>query len=183
MILVSSDSTAADVEVTKRRHGRVVTENKPAMVANYNKHMGGIDTHDMMLYAYLDERKTMKYWKKAVFNLFSRMVLNGYVLYKETKINNQEKPMSRYKFVVSIIDSLSDEWLAVKGEDRPGPGGDQRRGRGLEKLPEKKEKTCWVCTKGGQDYKKTGRKRSRTVCIQCGEGCHGACFPKHKCRQ
>lgn len=152
------------------------------MVLDYNQHMGGIDTFDMMLYAYLDERRTMKYWKKAVFNIFSRMVLNSYVIYKENKMDNQEKPMSRYRFVVSIIDSLTDEWLASQEVNRPGPGGDNNaRVKGLVKLPDKKEKTCRVCTKGGQNYKQCGRKRSRTVCNQCGEGCHGACFPKHKC--
>lgn len=184
VLLVSTKSDSVDRELTKRRHGRLTTEKKPSMVLDYNKYMGGIDTFDMMLYSYLDERKTMKYWKKAAFNIFSRMVLNAYTIYKETRINSNEKAMSRYKFVVSIIDSITEEWLQESNQ-RPGASGDHpRRARGLEKLPEKKEKTCWVCSKGGEAYKKNaGRKRSRTVCTQCGEGCHGACFPKHKCRR
>jgi hypothetical protein len=45
--------------------------------------MGGIDTSDIMLYCYLGERKTVKHWKKVTFNIFGRMVLNSYILYKE----------------------------------------------------------------------------------------------------
>lgn len=177
VILVSSHSDATEVECTKRRHGRVTTEKKPAMVSDYTKHMGGIDTFDMMLYAYLDERRTFKYWKKAVFNMFSRIVLNSYIIYKENKVQHGQNPISRYKFVVSIIDSITEEWRGVQQDTNVN-----NRKRTLEKLPGKKEKTCWVCTKSGPEYKNKGRKRSRTVCSQCGEGCHGVCFPKHTCK-
>lgn len=140
--------------------------------------MGGIDTFDMMLYEYMDDRRTVKYWKKVVFNLFSRMILNGYILYKETSMNNQRKPMSRYKFVVKIIESIEKEWLENR-MDIDG-GGDGPRAGGLEKLPGKQQKTCWVCSEKGANYKQS-RKRSRTVCAKCQEGCHGICFQKHRC--
>jgi hypothetical protein len=35
--------------------------------------MGGVDTSDMMLYTYLDERRTLKYWKKVIFCVFARI--------------------------------------------------------------------------------------------------------------
>ena len=42
--------------------------------------MGGVDQSDMMLYAYLDECKTLKFWKK-LFSLIGRMAVNAYILY------------------------------------------------------------------------------------------------------
>ncbi|KAG8331337.1 zinc finger protein [Homalodisca vitripennis] len=100
VILVSSDSQAIDVQTRRTKFGFERIKNKPKVIDEYNRYMGGIDTNDMMLYAYLDERRTVKFWKKVVFNVFGRMVLNSYILYK---INCLGKPMTRYQFVVSII--------------------------------------------------------------------------------
>ena len=50
--------------------------------------MGGFDCNDMMTYFYLDERRTVKYWKKVAFNMIARMVLNAYLLYL---VNNNGK--------------------------------------------------------------------------------------------
>lgn len=72
---------------------------KPAVINQYNKFMGGVDVSDMMLYIYLDER-TLKYWKKVVFSIFARMVLNSYIIYKE---NTSGRIMSRIQFTSSII--------------------------------------------------------------------------------
>ena len=45
--------------------------------------MGGVDLSDQLVSAYIDERKTMKVWKKVVFNLVQKMVINSYILYKK----------------------------------------------------------------------------------------------------
>lgn len=79
------------------------------MIADYNNRMGGIDTLDMMLYSYLDERRTTKYWKKVTFNLFSRMLINCYILYKSTCEKNQTKVLDRYQFMVTIIQEVGDD--------------------------------------------------------------------------
>lgn len=182
VLLLTSKTVIQDTENMKRRHGREVVENKPATIIEYNKYMGGIDSNDMMLYSYLDERRTVKYWKKVAFNLFARMVLNSYIIYKEVQIKNARKPLSRYKYCVSFIDDISEEWFVHKQFGGGGDGGNPGTGRkiGLEKLDGKKEKTCWVCSKKGENQK--GRKRSRTVCVQCKEGCHAECLIKHICR-
>lgn len=144
--------------------------------------MGGIDHFDMMLYGYIDERRTVKYWKKVTFNLFGRMVLNSYIIYKENMTNANYKPMSRYQFIVKIIESIEKQWLDdTDREMTTYGGGDNRAPRGLEKLPGRKEKTCWVCTVKGKNYNQS-RKKSRTICTNCKEGCHPVCLVKHKCK-
>ncbi|KAG8335548.1 zinc finger protein [Homalodisca vitripennis] len=178
VLLLSSKPQISDVHSERRRHGRVTSEKKPAIVESYCKYMGGIDTLDMMLYTYLDGRRSMKYWRKATFNIFSRMVLNSYILYKTNcKINNV-RPIERYPFIASIVASVTEEWL---GEQHLHEAASSNQALGVVTLPGTNQKTCWVCTPKGKDYK-TGRKRSRTVCVRCNEGCHGTCFAKHICK-
>ncbi|KAI9575624.1 hypothetical protein GQX74_014524 [Glossina fuscipes] len=58
-----------DVTITKKRHGREKRSTKPAIVQSYNDFMGGVDESNKMLYIYLDERTSVKYWKKESTNL------------------------------------------------------------------------------------------------------------------
>lgn len=177
VLLISSKSDVKSIPVTKRRRGRIATKETPAIIAEYNKYMGGIDAFDMMLYSYLDERRTVKYWKKVTFNFFSRMLLNSYILYQETCKKRSTKPLDRYQFIVSVIQTVGDDWMAQQRDHQA------RRPRQLHKLEGKKEKTCWVCSgKGGHSEIDRKRKRSRTVCSRCLEGCHYQCFAKHKCQ-
>jgi hypothetical protein len=76
VILLSSHFTAQEEEVRERHHGNPQT--KPKIITSYNKFMGGIDSSAMMLYTYLDETRTVRYWKKVAFNIVARMVLNSY---------------------------------------------------------------------------------------------------------
>lgn len=134
--------------------------------------MGGIDSTDQMLYSYLDERRTLKYWRKVVLNIFSRMLLNAYILYT---LNCNEKQMSRLAFNCHVVDSLAEEWLLLKNIPAHLGGGDVSPRFGMRKLPENKEKNCSVCST------KEKRKRSRMCCSQCTKGIHPECFNKHKC--
>lgn len=179
VLLLSTNSKAEEREITRTRHRQQTTENKPAIIHDYNHFMGGIDTSDMMLYTYLDERRTVKYWKKVCFNIFSRMILNSYILYKEN-VPRGDKIMNRFDFNVKIIESLSKDWLQEKHGGGVLPGPSRNTDNILTKLPGRKEKDCCVCnerTAAGVGK----RKRSRTVCGRCEKGLHGHCLSKHKC--
>ena len=78
--------------------------------------MGGVDASDAMLYSYLDERRTVKYWKKIAFNIFSRMILNSYIIYKQN-LSAGCNTMSRLDFTIKIVDALSKEWLEEKNSE------------------------------------------------------------------
>lgn len=56
--------------------------------------MCGFEGYDMMLYTYLDERGRVKYWKKVVFYILRRRVLNSCIIYKK-KILKLEKVTSQ----------------------------------------------------------------------------------------
>lgn len=72
--------------------------------------MGGVDVTDQMLYQYLDERRTLKLWKKATCNIFGGLMINAYILYSF----NTDKPLFWLDFMISIIVVISKEWLRNK---------------------------------------------------------------------
>jgi hypothetical protein len=72
--------------------------------------MSGIDSSDMMLYTYLEERWTVPYWKKVASNITARMVLNSY----KENYGRPGKLKFRYNYTVFLIKSLVEEWLALK---------------------------------------------------------------------
>ncbi|TBU02486.1 putative transposase IS4 [Hamiltosporidium tvaerminnensis] len=111
---------------------------KPSMIHDYNKYMGGVDECDKMLYVYLDERRTLKYWKKVVFNVFGRMVLNSYILYVS---NTTEKKMNRLKFTSKIIDDIEKEWMYHKNSVSTQPSSSTNK-FALEKLPGRNLRQC-----------------------------------------
>ena len=113
--------------------------------------MGGVDQSDMMLYAYLDERRTLRYWKKVCFTIVGRFVVNLYIIYKH---NTDKKVMTRYKFTVNLVEQLAQEFM-----DSNNPPVDPGTKKGIEDIQDIKEQDCCICS----DRKKPGgRKRSRT---------------------
>ncbi|XP_068081918.1 piggyBac transposable element-derived protein 4-like [Anabrus simplex] len=161
VILLSSQVIGHEQEIPATHLRHDFSNSKPAIIASYNKFMGGIDTSDMMLYSYLDERRTVRYWKKVAFNIIARMVLNSYIIYKENN-KGPGKIKSRLNYTVSIIESLGEEWITTK----LSAIHDQRGPKGVRKLPEKKESNCVVCST------KEKRRRARTACTRCNQGLH-----------
>lgn len=99
-------------------------------------------------------------------------MLNAYVLYELTSVT----PMSRYDFMVEVIDALAaDELTGRNGGGGDAPGG----GYGLEKLPAGKQKDCSACS--GKKNPEGKRKRSSTICMNCKLGVHPECYHTHTC--
>lgn len=131
------------------------------MIDTYNHFMGGVDGNEQMIYCYLDESRTLKYWKKDTFNMFARMVLNAYIIYSE---NASEKVIFRYHFTLSIIEALSAQWYTEKGFQNnsngggaDGPGNNPQTG--IKTIPGKEERNCCVCSSlSTKKYEAKGKK-------------------------
>ena len=83
VIVLSTCASATESDVKPTARNRNEPQKKHDVILDYNRYMGGIDGNDMMTYFYLDERRTVKFWKKVAFNMIVRMVLNAYLLYLE----------------------------------------------------------------------------------------------------
>jgi hypothetical protein len=53
---------------------------KPAIVADYNRHMGHVDNTDRMANSYTAGRRTWKWTKKLFFHLLDLAIVNSYIL-------------------------------------------------------------------------------------------------------
>lgn len=152
---------------------------KPEVVELYNKNKGGVDLSDQMLYSYMDERKTVKYWKKVVFNVFQKMLLNAYIIYRQH--TQDEKKMTRQRFVQKVVEELAAEQIAARPANPiqavPRVNRPQQQVR-IRNIPAGRERECCVCSRrppGGQ------RRRSRTQCVDCRRGLHPTCLLRHQC--
>jgi hypothetical protein len=113
VVLLSGQPTAEEEEVWGRHGGNPQT--KPKIITSYNKFMGAIDSSHMMLYTYLDERWTVRYWKTVAFNIIARMVLTSYSLYKEN-YRGPSKLKSRYRYAVFHNRELEGGVVGTEGQ-------------------------------------------------------------------
>ena len=123
--------------ITKNRHGREIRSTKSAIIQSYNAFNGGVDESDKMLYTYLDERRSVKYWKKVAFNIINRMVLNAYIIYKERV---EGKAISRLDFMSSIIFEIECQWMNVN----QAHSYVKEKAFDLVKLPQRNLRQCEV---------------------------------------
>ncbi|TBU20879.1 transposase IS4 [Hamiltosporidium tvaerminnensis] len=161
VILISSNSDTNSVTIKKKKGNFEYEKMKPSMIHDYNKYMGGVDECDKMLYVYLDERRTLEYWKKV-----------SYILYVS---NTTEKKMNRLKFTSKIIDDIEKEWMYHKNSVSTQPSSSTNK-FALEKLPGRNLRQCAVCSN-----KRSGIKRSHLICACCKKGLHAICAAKHSC--
>jgi len=147
VIVLSTCASATESDVKPTARNRNEPQKKPDVILDYNRYMGGIDGNDMMTYFYLDERRTVKYWKKVAFNMIARMVLNAYLLYLE---NNNGKKMTRLQFYSCIIETISNEWIEKRNDIYHGicfvnNMGQNNPACGVKLLLGKLERKCLVC--------------------------------------
>ena len=96
-------STAANYAVSfvhkVGRRGVELVYEKPEVVLNYTKSMGGVDRADQYASTYCFMRKSLKWWRQLFFWGMEICSINAYIAYKIniTKIN--ENPLSHLKFV------------------------------------------------------------------------------------
>jgi len=90
-------------------HGNAI---KPAIVADYNCHMGHVDNSDRLTNSYRASRRTWKWTKKLFFHLLDLAVVNSYILLS----SSGGKKISHRDFRLTLI----REMLARSGhEPRP----------------------------------------------------------------
>lgn len=118
MITTIHDAVQVDVKINFR--GDIVS--KPEAVADYNKFMLGVDLSDQLSVYYAYDRRTRKWTRKLMYNLFDKILTNAYVLYKkfydrkiaaladeQEKKNAQRRLLLHRPFVLSIVSYLLNE--------------------------------------------------------------------------
>ncbi|XP_026475392.1 piggyBac transposable element-derived protein 4-like [Ctenocephalides felis] len=91
------------------RGGNVQVINKPNVVINYNKFMGGVDRADSYSASYCFLRKSMKWWQKLFFWDIEMSSVNAFLLYKNSQ-RGKNKPMTHLKFVRELVDVMTKKF-------------------------------------------------------------------------
>ena len=152
----------------------------PSVVSHYNSVTGGVDTAHQLVQEYAAEVRTRKCWKKVVFHLLDRMVVNAYLLYKHNPSVPAAGKLSHHKFTVLTVEHLIGSYNSCQ---RPGRRStcpvearlDQKHF--IEYIPDGKRKKCVVCGDRPQTFSGT---RVRTYCPDCNVGlCIGECFRRY----
>ena len=156
--------------------------NKPSSVETYNKNMGGTDLAGQCFQYYTHKHRSMKWWKRVLFNMLDICLLNATVVFNSIASNQK---MSTLEFRISVIEGLLLGWkrsTTQRGQRHSkiniAAGGiDQAHYPG--KNPSGKKRDCVVCSNRRLPNR---RKQTRIICKQCNEPmCVIPCFEKfHK---
>ena len=119
--MLSTWSTSKSQPVRRKVRGRKEEEmvEKPSVIANYMKNMGGVDSADQYYATYCFLRRTLKWWRKLFFWGLEVSIINAYILYVESCKNSNSNPMSYIKFRRELV-------MALVGDVRQGGGAPTR---------------------------------------------------------
>ncbi|XP_063628376.1 piggyBac transposable element-derived protein 4-like [Cydia splendana] len=152
-------------------HGLTTVEDadtiKPALIADYNICMGGVDKKDQMLAMYPIERNRNRIWYKKFFRrLLNASTLNAFILLKAFK------QFTHRQFRQTLVLQLLERHNTNRSRNRPAllsqrhvPQHFERPAAGSNDTKRHLRRKCVVCS-----------KRTTTFC----EGCSGKalCVPK-----
>ena len=112
-VLLSTTAKAGQI-LTRNARGKEIT--RPRSVIIYNLSMGGVDVADARLYAYLSERRTMKWTKKLFFAVLGRAILNSFIVYNEHTTRTPK--LTRKKYNIVLLEALMGDYRPSKNNFR-----------------------------------------------------------------
>ena len=117
------DSPVAVERRTRRAQGGREVVEKPEAIVEYNKYMGGVDRGDQMLTYYGYPHRTVKWWKRA---LFDAAIVNSYIMYCR---QHQGRRRTHEQYRIELAkDILSDANSPVQPIESPqAPHGPHRQ--------------------------------------------------------
>ncbi|KAK0153615.1 PiggyBac transposable element-derived protein 4 [Merluccius polli] len=178
MVLSNYHNPSATGTVTRKKGGHAQTNvTVPACLADYQKHMKGVDLLDQMVGYYQFQHRSKKWWRRLFFFFLSVGCYNSFIVARGAEAAYK----SSYK---EWVEDLAQELITpVTSRSAPqSPAGPSRASaeHDCQKIFEKR-KVCWECS---QAKSGTGVRTGATVyvCRQCQVPLHIECFGKH-CRR
>jgi len=137
------------VATRKVKRGEVVR--KPKLIADYNKHMGGVDKNEQIINTYTSVRKSHKWVTKVFFHFFDEAIFNSFLLYR--RIHPQTLFLT-FKIEVTKL------MLALNDPDGPATIPRKAGRHYIRCIADRKSRKCIYCPR-------QQRKNTRYECKQC----------------
>ena len=176
-------ATQMEPIVTRRRQEDV---ERPVIITDYNKYMGGVDLMDQMIAYYSAGRKTIKWYK--FWRVMDMAFINAFILYN---LCHRDKPLTQKQFRLVVADAFVEDYMNAKADhnaDIVTPGHtsaspvERLRGKHFA-ISSSKRGRCVVC---GNKKKPNGcRKDTKTnnYCPKCKKYlCKVKCFEMYHTR-
>lgn len=97
-------------ECKRKGQGTILTLNRPSVIGNYNKFMGGVDLADMRrLHCNSTIMGQHRWWLKLFFYLLDVGTANSLVLYREAMDNDATRNLSIVDFKKQIVHTIIGE--------------------------------------------------------------------------
>lgn len=106
----------------KSKDGRWTTATFPCPtpVAEYNKHMGGVDLSDQLVQYYSVHHKSNRWYRTLFFHFMDIAATNSYLLHKELCKEKRQTPMSHRAFLEELTAQLCEVTVKMPAERRQG---------------------------------------------------------------
>lgn len=184
--LLSGIHTGQMISTGKQDYRTRETIYKPDVIVDYMKNMRLVNKSDMQIGYVACTRRTMKWYKKALFHIIDVCMLNAYNLYK---FHTKQSISLRY-FSLNVCKQLLTKYgqfqRTAKGKFVEQPETSRLAPRQwcqthfLDRLPETQkgklsQRTCHVCA-NTKNIEERRRKLVTTWCPTCGVGLCLPCF-------
>ena len=101
---IHSDDVISSERRSKRAEGGREKVEKPVVVAEYNKFMGGVDKADQFLSYYGFSHRTVRWWRRAFFFLLDMAVVNSYIIY--TQKYTSSRRFTHEQYIIQLATDL-----------------------------------------------------------------------------
>lgn len=160
----------------------------PAAIADYNRHMGGVDLFDQHMAVYSIAHKSRRWWVKLFYYFLESVVVNSYILHEQHAKKNKTRHLSHLMFRSTLVNSLINSFTSRKKRGPPSSAGCARKRNKPDGFPTVENTTrlsnvgihmptmiktyrrCAFCST------KEKEKRSNMLCEPCGVALCKQCF-------
>ena len=168
MLSTFHDSSTSTIQRSRHAQGGIESVQKPTVIQDYNKYMGGVDQSDQMLSYYGFSHRTIKWWRRAFFHLLDLSIVNAYILYKQQVNARCSHEQFRVELAKQLLFKSGQQAHALTLPSSLSPISRLTGHNFIEKIPaapsgRPTQNQCQVCCR------KKGRKRVTTTyrCKQC----------------
>ncbi|KAK2719297.1 hypothetical protein QYM36_004944 [Artemia franciscana] len=115
-VVVEPKDTCRRVDFSKKIYMEI---ERPAMIKEYNKYIGGVDLAYMLIELYRSNLKTRKWCMRIFYYALDSAAVNAWLIYRRNCWQSNDKPMALLKFKTSIAYSLGYSETSRRSPGRP----------------------------------------------------------------